>query len=350
MVDQMMMKAVRLHAAKSDLSVDSAPVPQPGPDDVLLKVEAAGICHSDVNYRDGVAPVARMPITLGHEFAGTVAAKGAGATAGVEVGDRVCVHYVVSCGTCGYCASGMETYCERYRMIGKDVDGGFAEFACVPARNVLKVPPSLPFEQAAILGCAVSTAFHALRRGRVREGETVLVNGAGGLGLQAIQLASRVFGAGRVVAVDVSDAKLELAARFGADSTVNAGDPGAGDRIRELTNGRLADVALDFVGRRSTVESLLGWTGKGGRLVVVGISSESVTLSPYTALIGKETEMVGVDDHLRSELVELVRLVGSGTLDLSRSITHRLKLEEVNLGMRMLREQTGNPIRIVVTN
>jgi len=343
-----LMKAARLHATRSDLSVDSVPVPELGADDVLVKVEAAGICHSDVNYRDGVAPVARLPMTLGHEFAGTVAEKGAGAI-GVETGDGVCVHYVISCGKCAYCASGRETYCEQYRMIGKDVDGGFAEFARVPSRNVLRIPPTLPIDQAAILGCAVSTAFHGLRRGRAKEGETVLVNGLGGLGLHAVQIASRVFKAGRVIAVDVSDAKLQLAERFGADSLVNASQEGAGERIRELTDGKLADLALDFVGRRGTVENLLRWVGKGGRLVVVGISPDSVTFSPYTGLIGREVELIGVNDHLKSELAELIRLVESGTLDLSQSITQRVRLEDINRGMRMLREQTGSPIRIVLT-
>lgn len=343
-----LMKAARLHATRSDLSVDSVPVPELGADDVLVKVEAAGICHSDVNYRDGVAPVARLPMTLGHEFAGTVAEKGAGAI-GVETGDGVCVHYVISCGKCAYCASGRETYCEQYRMIGKDVDGGFAEFARVPSRNVLRIPPTLPIDQAAILGCAVSTAFHSLRRGRAKEGETVLVNGLGGLGLHAVQIASRVFKAGRVIAVDVSDAKLQLAERFGADSLVNASQEGAGERIRELTDGKLADLALDFVGRRGTVENLLRWVGKGGRLVVVGISPDSVTFSPYTGLIGREVELIGVNDHLKSELAELIRLVESGTLDLSQSITQRVRLEDINRGMRMLREQTGSPIRIVLT-
>jgi propanol-preferring alcohol dehydrogenase len=343
-----LMRAARLHATGSDLSIDSVPVPELGADDVLVKVGAAGICHSDVNYREGVAPVARLPITLGHEFAGTIAEKGSRAV-GVEIGDRVCVHYVISCGECGYCASGWETYCDQYRMIGKDVDGGFAEFACVPSRNVLRVPPALPIDQAAILGCAVSTAFHALKRGRAKEGETVLVNGAGGLGLHAILIASKILMAKRIIAVDVSDAKLQLAKRFGADLLVNASQAGAEERIRELTDGRLADLALDFVGRRGTVENSLRWLGKGGRLVIVGISSESVTFSPYAGLIGKEVELVGVNDHLKSELAELIGLVQGGSLDLSQSITHTVRLEEVNKGVEMLREQAGNPIRIVVT-
>ncbi len=343
-----LMKAARLHATGRDLSIDLVPVPELGAEDVLVKVQAAGICHSDVNYLEGIAPVAKLPITLGHEFAGTIAEKGTGAVS-VEIGDRVCVHYVVSCGKCGYCTSGRETYCDQYRMIGKDVDGGFAEFARVPSRNVLKVPLTLPIDQAAILGCAVSTAFHALRRGRAKEGETVLVNGLGGLGLHAVLLASRVFNARRIIAVDVSDAKLQLAKKFGADALVNASEEEAVERVRDLTDQKLADLALDFVGRRSTVENLLRWIGKGGRLVVVGISADSVTFPPYSGLIGKEVELVGVNDHLKSELAELIRLVESGTLGLSQSITHRVILEDVNQGMQILREQTGSPIRIVVT-
>lgn len=148
-----LMKAARLHAIRGMLGVDSIPVPQPGAGDVLVDIRAAGICHSDINYRDGVSPVARLPITLGHEIAGVVAKRGVSA-AEIEEGDRVCIHYVISCGKCDFCVSGRENYCEKYQMIGKDVDGGFAEYVRVPVRNVLKLPDSIPFEQAAILGCA----------------------------------------------------------------------------------------------------------------------------------------------------------------------------------------------------
>lgn len=343
-----LMKAARLHAIRGMLGVDSIPVPQPGAGDVLVDIRAAGICHSDINYRDGVSPVARLPITLGHEIAGVVAKRGVSA-AEIEEGDRVCIHYVISCGKCDFCVSGRENYCEKYQMIGKDVDGGFAEYVRVPVRNVLKLPDSIPFEQAAILGCAVSTAYHALRRGQAKAGDTVLINGAGGLGLQAVQLAARIFNAREVIAVDVLDEKLKVASKLGASALVNPTKEDPVKRIREMTNGRLVDVVLDFVGRRVTMENAIQWTGKGGRLVAVGISPEEVRLHPYTTIIGKEMEIIGVNDHLKSELAQLVEYVASGKLDFSSSVTHRVSLEEVNRGMQILTENIGNPIRVVVT-
>jgi propanol-preferring alcohol dehydrogenase len=343
-----LMKAARLKAVHGMLSVDSVPVPQLDAGDVLVDIRAAGICHSDINYRDGVSPVARLPMILGHEIAGVIAKKGAGAT-GIDEADRVCVHYVISCGKCGFCVSDRENYCDKYQMIGKDVDGGFAEYVRVPARNVLKLPDSIPFEQAAILGCAVSTAYHALKRGRAKAGDTVLINGVGGLGVHAVQLASRIFDARVVIAVDVLDEKLKMAGNLGADETVNLtkGDPM--ERIRKITDGRLADVVIDFVGHKRTIENVIHWTGKGGRLVVVGISTDEVSLQPYTTIIGKEMEIIGVNDHLKSELAQLIDYVASDRLDLSRSITHRVALGDVNHGMQILTENIGNPIRVVVT-
>lgn len=262
----------------------------------------------------------------------------------------MCVHYVISCGRCEYCTTDRENYCNEYRMIGKDIDGGFAEFAAVPDSNVLRLSKSFPLEQAAILGCAVSTAYHSLRRGRAKADDTVLVNGVGGLGLHAVQLAKKVFRAKQVIAVDISDKKLQLAAAYGASSLVNSSTGDTEKRINELTNGRLADLALDFVGRRSTIEGTLRCVGKGGRLVVIGISSEIISLSPYSSIIGRETEIIGVNDHLKSEMVQLVQFVESGTLTLSESITHTLPLEEVNHGMDVLQNQIGNPIRVVLQN
>jgi 2-desacetyl-2-hydroxyethyl bacteriochlorophyllide A dehydrogenase len=342
-----LMKAARLHAIRGMLSIDSIPIPQLVSDDVLVDIRAAGICHSDINYRDGVSPVARFPITLGHEIAGVVAKK-ADHIAGIEEGDRVSVHYVISCGKCSFCTSDSENYCTEYRMIGKDVDGGFAEYVRVPARNVLKVPESIPFDQAAILGCAVSTAYHALKRGRTKSGDTILVNGVGGLGVHAVQLASKIFGAGEVIAVDVLEEKLQVASKLGANELVNSSEVDPEAQIREITKGKLVDVALDFVGRRNTIENALRWTSKGGRVIIVGISQEEVCISPYTTVIGKEMEIIGVNDHLKSELAQLIEYVESGRLDLSNSITHRVSLDDVNRGMQMLSKNIGNPIRVVV--
>lgn len=340
------MKAARLHRIGEKLRIDTVEVPEVGPNDVMVDIRASGICHSDLNYRDGVSPVSKLPITLGHEIAGVISKTGE-RVKGIRAGDRVCVHYIRSCGNCSFCRAGRENFCNEYRMIGKDIDGGFAEGIAVPASNVLKLPSVVPLEQACILGCAVSTSYHALKRGRIRAGDTVVVYGVGGLGVQAISLA-RIFKAGKIVAVDISDEKLKLAKKLGADETVNAATADPAHRIAEMTEGRLADLVLDFVGAAKAVEQEIRCVGNGGRMVLVGIGRDDIKVSPYKTIIGKEMEVIGVNDHLRSELAELIEIVGSGKMDLSTSITNRVRLDEVNSGLRILEEKTGDPIRIVV--
>ncbi|MEM3700918.1 MAG: zinc-binding dehydrogenase [Candidatus Bathyarchaeia archaeon] len=342
------MKAAQLHKIGEKLRLDYVPIPTLDAEDVLVNVKASGICHSDINYREGISPVGKLPIILGHEIAGIISEVGPHVWT-VDKGDRVCVHYVLSCGKCSFCITGKDNLCEHYKMIGKDVDGGFAEFIKVPVRNVLKLPNSIPFEQGAIIGCAVSTAFHALRRGRVNIGETVVIYGVGGVGIHAVQLAAKVFGAGKVIAVDISEEKLKIAKKVGADEVVNAIKEKPMERIKEITNGKLSDVALDFVGSTFTIEEAINCVGKGGRMLIVGIGSEEITVSPYKTIIGKEIEIIGVNDHLESEMIQLVNLVDSKKIDLSTSITHRVQLEDVNYGMEMLEKKIGNPIRIVVT-
>lgn len=342
------MRAARLHSIGEPLSLDLVELPKVGADDVLVDIRASGICHSDINYRYGFVSVAKLPIILGHEISGVIAEVG-NKVEGMEKGDRVCVHYVVSCGQCLFCRTSRENFCEKYQMIGMTIDGGFAEYIAVPASNVLKLPDAVPFEQGAIMGCAVSTAFHALKRGRVDEGDTVVVYGVGGLGAHAVQLANKVFGAGNVIAVDVLDEKLKLAKELGADEVVNAAHEDPAESINAITKGKLADVVLDFVGLRKTIENGINCVGKGGRIVIVGIGRvEDVTVSPYRSIIRKEMELIGVNDHFKSELATLIKLTASGKIDLSTSVTHRIRLEDVNLGMEILEKKIGNPLRVVI--
>jgi len=342
-----LMKAARLHRVGEDLRLDLVEVPVVGPDEVLVKIHASGICHSDINYRDGVGKVGRLPVTLGHEIAGVVTEKGERVRE-IGIGDRVVIHYVMSCGQCRYCKSDRETYCEKYQMIGKDLDGGFAEYVKVPASNALRLPETIAFDHAAIMGCAVSTAFHALRRARARREDTIAIYGAGGLGVHAVQLSSRIIEASNIIAVDVVEEKLRHAKRLGARDVVNPNQEDVVERIREITDGLGADVVIDFVGRKRTVENALACAGKGGRVVLVGISLEELHISPYSTIIGKEIEMVGVNDHLKSELRQLIEFSSSGRIDLSTSVTNKVRLEDVNSGIQILEGNIGNPLRIVV--
>ena len=340
-----MMKAARLHKVGERLSIDLVEVPKVGPDDVLVDVKASGICHSDLNYRNGVVQTAKLPIIMGHEIAGVIAQTG-DRVKGLQKGDRVCVHYIESCGKCVYCQTKRENFCVEYQMLGMTTDGGFAEYVSVPARSILKLPESIPFDQGSIIGCAVSTAYHALRRGRTAAGDIVMVNGIGGLGVHVLKLA-KILRARKIIAVDVSEEKLKLAKKMGADELVNAATEDLAAKMKVVTEGRLADVVVDLVGV-GTIEKAIDCVGKGGRMVLVGIGQKEMRISPYKTIIGKEMDIVGVNDHLEFELAELIQLVSSGKLDLSDSVTHRVSLEDVKSGFDILEKKIGNPIRVVV--
>ena len=186
------MKAIRLTKPGAPLELCEIEIPASGPHEVLVRVRAAGICHSDAHYRNGFLTAAELPVTLGHEVAGIVDRVGIDVSR-FRKGDRVSLHYLVTCGQCAYCKSGTEQFCLTNQMIGKHRDGGYAEFIVVPERSVFHLPEEIPFEQGAIMMCSSATSLHALRKTRLRSSETIAVFGVGGLGISAIQLA-KAFG------------------------------------------------------------------------------------------------------------------------------------------------------------
>ena len=318
------MKAVRLVETGKPLQMQDIPIPAIGDRDVLVRVKAAGICHSDVHYRAGTSPVRDLPVTPGHEVAGVVEKAGS-LVSSFKAGDRVCLHYMVTCGECAYCSRGTEQFCIHGKMIGKHRDGGYAEYIAIPARSVVHLPDNVSFEHGAVMMCSSATSFHALRKARMQPGETVAVFGAGGLGMSAIQLA-RVFGALQVYAVDISGDKLRLAESFGA-IPVNArdGDPVAA--IQRLTGGKGVDVALEVIGLPLTMKQAVQSLGLFGRAVMVGITRAPFEVDSYFELIGKEAEIIGSDDHLMTELLQLVEFARRGLLDLSQVVTRTVPLD-----------------------
>src|SRR5215471_5317166 len=205
------MRAVRLTQIGKPLQNVEIPIPEIGPVDVLIQVKAAGICHSDAHYRAGLSRIDNLPVTLGHEVAGPIERVGTD-VANVAPGARVCVHYLVHCGRCDFCTRGLEQFCSGGQMIGKHRDGGYAEFIKVPGANAFPLPDEIPFEVGAIMMCSSATALHALNKARLQPSESIAIFGFGGLGFSALQLA-RAFGCGDIYMVEISPAKLALAAR-----------------------------------------------------------------------------------------------------------------------------------------
>ena len=318
------MKAVRLVKLGQPLELHDIPIPDVGNQDVLVKVKAAGICHSDAHYRAGVSPVRPLPMTLGHEVAGIVEEVGE-TVAGLQPGDRVCLHYMVTCGNCEYCNMGSEQFCTSGSMIGKYRPGGYAEYISLPARSVFKLPEEIPFEQAAIMMCSSSTSFHALRKARVKAGETVAIFGVGGLGMSAVQLAYAM-GALKVFGVDLNPDKLALAEEYRA-IPINADQVDAVEEIKRLTQGKGVDVALELIGLPVTMRQAIDSVGVFGRIALVGINEKTIEINPYAELLGREAEIIGVSDHLASEIATLIDFVRVGKLDLTKVISHTIPLD-----------------------
>ena len=200
------MRAVRLGQVGKPLENADVPVPEIGPSEVLVRIAAAGICHSDAHYRDGISRIGLLPVTLGHEIAGRIE-KVVADIKHVRPGDRVCVHYLAHCGTCEFCVRGLEQFCRTGQMIGKHRDGGYAEFIKVPGRNAFVLPDQIPIEIGAIMMCSSATALHALNKARFKPGESIAIFGFGGLGFSALQLA-RAFDCDQVYVIETNRPNL----------------------------------------------------------------------------------------------------------------------------------------------
>ena len=340
------MKAVRLVEIGKPLQEQEVPIPTVGEHDVLIQVKAAGICHSDVHYRAGKSPVGDLPQTLGHEVAGIIEKTGAG-IANDRVGQRVSLHYLLTCGDCDFCRQGKEQFCVTGAMIGKHRDGGYAEYIAVPARNAVPLPEAVSFEQGAVLMCSTSTSFHALRKARLKAGETVAVFGAGGLGMSAIQLAYAM-GASAIFAVDISPQKLATAEKYGAipvDASVC--DPVA--TLHKKTKGRGIDVSLEVIGLRETMQQAVRSLAVFGRAVLAGIAESPLEVDSYQELLGKEAEIIGCSDHLLEELPILLEFLRQDRIDFSHVITDSVSLDAkaINDVLDALEHFTGH-VRTVI--
>jgi len=340
------MRAVRLVQLGKPLEDAEVALPEIGPSEVLVRVAACGICHSDAHYRAGISPIDSLPLTLGHEVAGRVE------TVGREVHhvspkDRVYVHYLVSCGCCDFCRRGREQFCASGQMIGKHRDGGYAEFIKVPGRNVFVLPDEIPFEHGAIMMCSSATALHALNKARLKSDESVAIFGFGGLGFSALQLA-RAFGCREVYVVDINPAKLASITTFGG-IPIDATAENPVDQIREATDGKGADVSIELVGSATTMGQAVRCLGVFGRAALVGLTAETMSVLPYSEVINKEVEIIGVSDHLAAELPLLMQFARNGKLCFPEGTLRSVGLDAMQINAALDEvEKSSDHIRTVI--
>ena len=357
------MRAAVLRDYDKGLQVETIRTPRPKAGEVLLKVTACGLCHSDLHVIGG-AIAFPLPAVLGHEVAGTIVELGPGTEhTGLEVGQQVAGGFLMPCGQCRHCAAGHDELCEPFfelnrlkgvlydgttRLYSTDGEpiqmysmGGLAEYSVVPATALAPVPEGVDPVSSAILGCAAMTGYGAVRRGAdVKFGETVAVVAVGGVGSNIVQIA-RAFGASQVIAIDVADDKLEAVKAFGATATINSSTQDAREEVLKLTNGRGVDVSFEALGIPSTWTTALDVLADGGRMVPIGLGAGRQTAEvEINRTVRRSQSILGsYGARTRQDLPAVVDMAARGIINYDDLVTRRFSLEEAGAGYEALRNR-----------
>jgi len=350
--------AAVLYGRNEPFVVEEVELDPPGPGEVLVQMAGGGICHSDWHVVEGIIEK-EMPVILGHEGSARVLDVGPGVTL-VKPGDAVVLSFLPECGACRYCLSGKSNLCDaaltwrrgtladgtsRFHKAGRPIYhfngvSSFSHYAVVPERAAVAIDPRVPLDRAALIGCAVSTGVGAvIFTAKAEPGSTIVVIGAGGVGLNAVQGAALV-NAARIIAVDVSDYKLQLAREFGATDTINATTTEPVAAILELTGGRGADYAFEAIGRAETIRQAFECLAKGGTAVAIGIAPKTdlVHIAPQLLVYG-ERRLVGSfygSTRPRADFYRFVDLYLAGKLRLDQLVTREWRLDQINEAFRAM--------------
>ncbi len=357
------MKAAVLNKIPGELEIEDISIDKPGPNEVIVQVANAGLCHSDLHFMDASWEFLPLPAVMGHESAGIVQAVGSDVSY-VSKGDTVITCLSVFCGHCENCLTGRPNICANPAAVsraegesprltnseGQAVDqfarlGGFAEEMLVHQNAVVKINPEMPLDRAALIGCGVTTGLGAVfKTAHIKPGATVAVFGAGGVGLSAIQ-GARIAGAGRVIAVDVSDEKLKTASKVGATDTVNGGDTDAVQAIQEMTGGGV-DYAFECIGLKNTCEQAWAVARVGGTAVIVGMMpyGEKIEIPGFEVFMMEKRlqgSMMG-SNAFRVDMPRYIDMYLNGQLLLDEMISEHIPLEKINDGYENMKNRVGN--------
>lgn len=322
---------MRYHGPGQPFRLEEVDRPTPEPDEVLVRVTASGMCHTELHFKSGLLDLGVAPVTMGHEVVGCIEEVGEDISQ-ERIGERVVLYYYVGCGQCAYCRVGDEQLCPNLKAeYGFISDGGYAEYLSVRAKNAVTLPDSISDAEAAPIGCGVTTAIHAAKLAELGIGEWAVTYGAGGVGFGLIQL-TRAMGA-RPIAIGRSQQKLDKALELGAEFTINAAEEPVAERLREITGGAGADVVFECVGTEETMREASAALGRRGKLVFVGYSPDSFSVHPIQLVVFEQKVLGSVGATLQ-DLHEAVDLVARGAV---RTVVDRtLSLEEFESGLSTL--------------
>lgn len=342
------MKALLL-SEYSVLELVDLPMPRPGPDEVLIKVEACGICGSDVHGYDGSTGRRIPPLVMGHEAAGTIAALGAGVSA-FEQGQHVTFDSTVYCGECAFCRRGEVNLCDRRQVLGVSTPeykraGAFAEYVVVPVRVVHAIPKQLSPEKAAMVE-PLAVALHAVELGEVTADDVALVVGAGMIGLLVLQ-ALRSKGVRTIVVSDIDDGRLKMAQELGATEILNAKSTDVTAEILKLTGGRGVDISLEAVGSTVTLKTAIDSARKGGTVVLIGNISPNVEI-PLQAVVSRQLRLQG-SAASSGEYPRCIEMLASGEVNVDSLISVVAPLEEGAQWFDRLHAREGNLMKVILT-
>jgi len=309
---------------KHAVQIGECPVPDIGEDEILVRVAACGICGTDVHIYEGEVPLARLPVIAGHEFCGTVERIGRSVT-GVAVGSKVAIEPNLFCGQCHFCRTSRKHFCINWAGIGLTRDGGFAQFASVPHRAAYKMPEELSFISGAFFE-PVACVLHGIERVRLTPGDTVVVCGAGSIGLLFVQLLRRT-GAGRIVVSDPDPAKLRIARQLGADIVVDPTETDLKETVMQNTKGLGVEVAIDASGTPEAISSLFGLVQATGRILLFGVAPEEarINVSPFD-IYRRELTIVGsfTNPYTNEAAMNLLEELNFGPI-----VTHQIRLDQL---------------------
>jgi L-iditol 2-dehydrogenase len=334
------MRAMVLRAPAA-LALDEVPRPNAAPGHILVRITHSGLCGTDLKIYRGAIP-ASYPRIMGHEMAGEVAG---GETGDLKLGERVIVDPVLYCGACFHCRIGQTNLCPAGGLIGRETDGGFAEFAAVPRAQVFRLPYSLDSRLAPLIQVA-TTCLHAHRLATISPGESVAVIGLGVSGQLHVQLA-KALGAGLVIGISRSRFKNDLARELGADVAIESG-PGAVKKVLDQTDGRGADVVIECTGVMASIADAIRMVRPGGRIVMFGITSATHAELPFYDLYFKELKLINNRAATGEDFPATIDLAKRRVLRLEPLITHRMALDELSTALGMLEDGADRRLKIIL--